>query len=89
MWWVQRGVLHDADGGGRSLAPFAPEIILRSLLPLARGTAKKLRSDTEDSPLAISIELEQNCRSRMCRFEDFREGVEAFHGKRRPRFSGR
>ena len=67
----------------------APVDALRGFSPIARRTAKKLRRDTEDSPLAITIELEQNCRSRKCRFEGFREGLEAFHAERRPRFSGR
>lgn len=62
---------------------------LRSFSPLAQRTAKKLLNDTEDSPLSIAIELEGHCYSRLRSSEDFREGVEAFHGKRRPNFSGK
>ena len=62
---------------------------LRSFSPLAQRTAKKLLNDTEDSPLAIAIELEGHCYSRLRSSEDFREGVEAFHDKREPRFVGR
>lgn len=57
--------------------------------PLAQRTAKKLLNDTEDAPLAIAIELEGHCYSRLRSSEDFREGVEAFHAKRKPNFIGR
>jgi hypothetical protein len=56
--------------------------------PLAQRTAKKLLNDTEDSPLSIAIELEGHCYSRLRSSEDFREGVEAFHSKRKPNFIG-
>lgn len=57
--------------------------------PLAQRTAKKLLNDTEDSPLSIAIELEGHCYSRLRSSEDFREGVEAFHQKRKPKWTGR
>ena len=62
---------------------------LRSFSPLAQRTAKKLLNDTEDSPLSIAIELEGHCYSRLRSSEDFKEGAEAFHSKRRARFVGR
>ncbi len=62
---------------------------LRSFSPLAQRTAKKLLNDTEDSPLSIAIELEGHCYSRLRSSEDFREGVEAFHARRRPNFTGK
>jgi 2-oxoglutaroyl-CoA hydrolase len=62
---------------------------LRSFSPIAQRTAKKLLNDTEDASLSIAIELEGHCYSRLRQSDDFREGVEAFHDKREPKFSGR
>ena len=61
---------------------------LRTFSPLAQRTAKKLLNDTEDATLSVAIELEGHCYSRLRQSDDFREGVEAFHGKRRAKFSG-
>ena len=61
---------------------------LRSFSPLAQRTAKKLLNDTEDATLSLAIELEGHCYSRLRTSDDFREGVEAFHGKRKAKFRG-
>lgn len=61
---------------------------LRAFSPLAQRTAKKLLNDTEDSTLSIAIELEGHCYSRLRSSDDFREGVEAFHQKRKADFKG-
>ena len=62
---------------------------LLTFSPIAQRTAKKLLNDTEDSTLAIAIELEGHCYSRLRQSDDFKEGVEAFHGKRAAKFTGR
>jgi 2-oxoglutaroyl-CoA hydrolase len=61
---------------------------LRSVSPFAQRTAKKLLNDSEDCPLSIAIELEGQCYSRLRQSNDFREGVEAFHAKRKASFTG-
>lgn len=61
---------------------------LRTFSPLAQRTAKKLINDNEDAPLAVAIEMEGHCYSRLRSSNDFREGVEAFHEKRKAVFNG-
>ena len=61
---------------------------LRGFPPLAQRTAKKLLNDIEDANLSLAIELEGQAYGRLRSSDDFREGVEAFHQKRRPKFTG-
>ncbi len=61
---------------------------LKNFSPLAQRTAKKLLNDSEDATLSVAIELEGHCYSRLRTSDDFREGVEAFHSKRKAQFKG-
>jgi len=61
---------------------------LRTFSPLAQRTAKTLLNATEDTNLEAAIELEGHSYSRLRQSDDFREGVEAFHAKRKPKFRG-
>src|SRR6201987_6319323 len=61
---------------------------LRTFSPLAQRTAKALLNATEDTDLQAAIELEGHCYSRLRQSDDFREGVEAFNAKRKPKFRG-
>jgi len=57
---------------------------LRGFPQLAQRTAKKLLNDIEDANLSLAIEQEGQAYGRLRGSDDFREGVEAFHHKRRP-----
>jgi 2-oxoglutaroyl-CoA hydrolase len=61
---------------------------LRGFPPLAQRTAKKLLNDIEEASLSLGIELEGQAYGRLRSSDDFREGVEAFHQKRKPKFRG-
>jgi 2-oxoglutaroyl-CoA hydrolase len=61
---------------------------LRTFSPLAQRTAKALLNATEDTNLQAAIELEGHSYSRLRQSDDFRESVEAFHAKRKPKFRG-
>lgn len=56
--------------------------------PMAQRTAKKLINDSENATVQTAIELEGHCYSRLRQSDDFREGVLAFHEKRKPQFGG-
>jgi len=89
-----RGVLL-MDGVGSRLAYFMrrykrlEEDAMIAHPPLAQRSAKKLMNDIEDAGLSLAIELEGQCYGRLRSSDDFREGVEAFHQKRRPEFRGK
>src|SRR5882762_260623 len=83
------GVATDCVGDGElEAASDALAEELRGFPPLAQRSAKKLMNDIEDAGLSLAIELEGQCYGRLRSSDDFREGVEAFHQKRRPKFRG-
>lgn len=61
---------------------------LRGFSPLAQRTAKHVIDSALDLPLHGAIALEGEAYGRLRSSEDFREGVESFKAKRKPKFRG-
>lgn len=62
---------------------------LRVLSPLALAMAKRVLNHAYDGPLGLGLEVEGLAYGLLRSTDDFREGVESFGEKRRPRFQGR
>jgi len=57
--------------------------------PLALAMAKRVLNHAYSGPLPLGLELEGLAYGLLQQTHDFREGVEAFGGKRPPKFEGR
>ena len=58
------------------------------LLPLALAAARQSLARSFDSDLGEMLEAERQAQMRCFRSADVREGIAAFHEKRRPEFRG-
>ena len=61
---------------------------LRGFSPLAQRTIKHVLNQGQHLPLRGAIELEGQAYGRLRSSADFKEGVDSFHGKRKPKFRG-
>jgi 2-oxoglutaroyl-CoA hydrolase len=61
---------------------------LREFSPLAQRTIKGVLNAAQNTTVEAGIEIEGNAYGRLRTSEDFAEGVDAFHGKRKANFRG-
>ncbi len=61
---------------------------LRDFSPLAQRTLKGVLNAAQNTTLEAGIEIEGNAYGRLRSSEDFKEGVSAFHEKRKAKFKG-
>ena len=61
---------------------------LRGFSPLAQRTLKGVLNAAQDAPLHVAIEIEGQAYGRLRSSDDFREGVDSFHAKRKAVFKG-
>ena len=61
---------------------------LRTFSPLSQRTIKRVLNTAQNTTLEAGIEIEGNAYGRLRSSNDFREGVESFHAKRKPDFKG-
>jgi 2-oxoglutaroyl-CoA hydrolase len=83
------GILSECVDDGELDAAVARLVAeLRGFSPLAQRTLKAVLNQGQHLPLAGAIELEGQAYGRLRSSADFREGVEAFEQKRKPKFTG-
>lgn len=85
-WGIAIECVADQAALDAAVAKLVAELVEFS--PIAQRTAKKLINDSENATVQTAIELEGYNYARLRQSDDFREGVLAFHEKRKPKFIG-
>lgn len=83
-WGLLTRVAEDAAALDRMIEDMAHHLAAQSALALA--TVKRVLNTTYDSSLAAGLEIEGHAYEKLRDGEDYREGIAAFAGKRKPKF---
>ena len=59
---------------------------LRTFSPLSQPTINRVLNASQNTTLEAGIDIDGNAYGRLRSSNDFREGVESFHAKRKPEF---
>jgi 2-oxoglutaroyl-CoA hydrolase len=83
-WGLLTRVADDALALERMIEEVAKQLTSQSALALK--TIKRVLNTTYDTSLAVGLEVEGHAYEKLRDSEDYREGIEAFSAKRKPKF---
>jgi 2-oxoglutaroyl-CoA hydrolase len=83
-WGLLTRVADDAAALDRMIDEMAKHLAAQSALALT--TIKRVLNTTYDTSLAVGLEVEGHAYEKLRESEDYREGIEAFTQKRKPKF---
>ncbi len=83
-WGLLTRVAEDAVALDRMIDEIAKHLAAQSALALT--TIKRVLNTTYDTSLAVGLEVEGHAYEKLRGSEDYREGIEAFTQKRKPKF---
>jgi 2-oxoglutaroyl-CoA hydrolase len=83
-WGLLTRVADDAAALERMIDEIAKQLTSQS--GLALKTIKRVLNTTYDTSLAVGLEVEGHAYEKLRESEDYREGIEAFSAKRKPKF---
>ena len=85
-WGLLTGVSDDAKAMWEMVEDYAER--LNSLSSIAVSSLKKVLNSAYDAPLKTSLEVEGHSYEKLRWTNDYAEGIDAFSGRRKPRFRG-
>src|ERR1700675_3701516 len=85
QWGLLTRVVEDAAALDRMIGEIAAQLTAQSALALK--TIKRVLNTTYDTSLAVGMEVEGHAYEKLRESEDYREGIEAFSAKRKPKFN--